>query len=75
MTDQQILRAGLMFKAWLPNTVGFEFVGVRADLTEVPCQVVMGPHGHTISGAPYADIVGWKNMGLTRPKGGAKHGR
>lgn len=52
--------------AWLPNTAGYRFVGVKNDGKTVKCRVVRDADTgqHSVKGVDedvnYADLRGWK---------------
>lgn len=52
--------------AWLPNTAGFPFTGIKQDGTTVRCRVTKDPSTglHSVKGVTetvnYSDLRGWK---------------
>jgi len=49
--------------AWLPNKNGFRFIGILRGGKEIECQVVKDVNGaHRVSGAPYKDLIGWRDV-------------
>ncbi len=46
--------------AWLPNEVGFRFVGVRHDGSTLECTVIKDENGmHRIKEIAIAELIGW----------------
>jgi hypothetical protein len=49
--------------SWIPNTVGFRFIGKWKDGTETPCEVVKDDFGlHVIKQGSVSMLENWRNM-------------
>ena len=48
--------------AWIPNTTGFRFVGIRRDRSRVECVVTRDVTTglHSVEG--FADLIGWERI-------------
>jgi hypothetical protein len=60
-------------KQSLPNVPGFRFIGIFADGSEKPLQVLRHADGGcTLGGDVYRNLTGWREIPARAGKGGGK---
>jgi hypothetical protein len=49
--------------SWLPNQVGFKFIGVKHDGTRLVCTVEKRDGLHCVKECPVMELAGWLPLG------------